>query len=101
MSAGLFHHSVAGVNENDDQVGVAGARDHIAGILDMARRVGDDEFSPGSRKIFIGYVDGDSLLPLGTQSVGEESEIDLTVFLVAALPFEGFQLIGQYAFAVV
>ena len=42
----------------------------------MSRRVGDDELAPRRGKVAIGDVDGDALLPLGAQAVGEEREID-------------------------
>src|SRR6185312_4103660 len=70
MPARLFRDAVSGIDEDDDQIGIAGAGDHVAGILDMARRIGDDELAPRRREIFVGHVDGDTLLALGAKTVG-------------------------------
>src|SRR5882757_1423298 len=101
MPAGLFNHSVAGIDKGDYQAGVGGAGNHVPGILDMTRCIGDDEFPPGSREIFIRDIDGDPLFALGAEPVGEQGQIDLSVFLVTALLFEGGQLVGKDALAVI
>jgi len=92
---------VCSVDEDNDEVGVRGAGDHVAGILDMTRGVGNDEFTPRRRKIFVGDVDGNALFPFGAQAIREEGQVDPAVLFVAALPFECFQLVGQNAFAIV
>jgi hypothetical protein len=49
----------------------------------VARTVGDDEPPPRRREVAVGDVDGDALLALGAQAVGQQREVDLAV---AALP---------------
>src|SRR5437773_1034108 len=49
------------------QVGRGGPGDHVAGVLDVAGGVGDDELPPRRREVPVGDVDGDALLPLGPQ----------------------------------
>ena len=39
-------------------------------------RVGDDELAPRRGEVAIGHVDGDALLALGLQAVGEQGEVD-------------------------
>ncbi len=39
-------------------------------------RVGDDELAVGGGEVAVGYVDGDALLALGAQAVGELGEVD-------------------------
>ena len=42
----------------------------------MAGGVSDDEFSFGGGEVAVGDVDGDALLALGLEAVGEEGEVD-------------------------
>jgi hypothetical protein len=50
---------------------------HVARILLVAGRVGDDEGAPRRGEIAVGHVDSDALLALGFQPVEQQSEIDL------------------------
>ena len=74
---GLRHHAVAGIDENDRQVAGARAGGHVAGVLLVTRRVGDDELALGGREIAISHVDRDALLTLGLQPVGEQRGIEI------------------------
>ena len=69
----------AGVDEHDGDVGGRGSGGHVAGVLLVARGVGDDELAFGGGEIAVGDVDGDSLLALGLEAVGEEGEVDVAV----------------------
>ena len=51
---------------------------HVAGVLDVARGVGDDEFTRGRGEVAVGDIDRDALLALGAQAVGEQREVDHT-----------------------
>jgi hypothetical protein len=82
VPAGLLDHALAGVDEHDRQVGGRGAGHHVAGVLDVARGVGDDELALRRGEVAVGDVDRDALLALGAQAVGEQREVDV---LVAAL----------------
>jgi hypothetical protein len=81
VPAGLRQHAVAGVDQNDGQIGRGCAGRHVARILLVARRIGDDEFAFRRREVAVGDVDGDALFALGAQAVGEQGEVD-----VAAMP---------------
>ena len=77
MAPGLFEHALARIDQQQREVGGRGAGDHVAGILLMPRRVGDDELALGGREEAIGDVDGDALLALGAEPVDQQREIDL------------------------
>jgi hypothetical protein len=83
VPAGLLDHAQPGVDEDDGEVRGRGAGDHVAGVLDVAGRVGDDELAFRGREVAVGHVDGDALLALGAEPVGEEREVD--VFVAALL----------------
>ena len=45
VPAGLLGQALAGVDEHQAEVGGRGAGDHVAGVLHVARGVGDDELA--------------------------------------------------------
>ena len=57
-------------------VGGRGAGDHVARVLLVARRVGDDELALVGGEEAVGDVDGDALLALGRQAVDQQREVD-------------------------
>jgi hypothetical protein len=59
------------------KLAVAGAGGHVARVLLVAGSVGDDEFALVGGEIPVGDIDGDPLLALGLEAVGEESQIDI------------------------
>ena len=77
MPPRLLDHSVACIDQHDGKIRRARARHHIARVLHMARRVGNDELALWRRKISVCHVDGNSLLTLGTQAISEVGEIHL------------------------
>ena len=74
---GLRQDAVAGVDENHRQVARRSARGHVARVLLVPGRIGDDEFAFRGRKIAVGHVDGNALLAFGLQAVGQQGEVDL------------------------
>ena len=77
VAAGLFDHALARIDEDDGKVGGRGAGHHVARVLDVAGRIGDDELAPRRREVAVGHVDRDALFALGAQAVGEQREIDV------------------------
>ena len=67
----------------------------------MAGRVGDDEFAPRRGEVAVGDIDGNALLALGFQAVGEEREIDHGVTAAAGAFLHGEELVLEDAFGVV
>ena len=67
--------ALARVDEHDREVGGRRAGDHVARVLHVAGRVGDDELAPRRREVAVGDVDRDALLALGAQAVGQQREV--------------------------
>ena len=76
MPARLSQHSVARVDQYDRQFGGRRSGRHVARILLVTGRVGDDELPPSRRKIAISDINGNALLPLGAQTIRQQREID-------------------------
>ncbi len=76
MPPRLLQHAVARVDQDHGQIGGGRAGGHVARVLLVPRRVGDDEFAPRRGEIAIRDVDGDALLPLGAQAVRQQRKID-------------------------
>jgi hypothetical protein len=76
MATGLGQHALAGVDQDDGQVGGRGGGDHVAGVLLVARGVGDDVLAGAGAEIAVGDVDGDALFALGLQAVGQQREVN-------------------------
>src|SRR5258707_390252 len=70
MQARLHQYALARVDEHHGCIGSRCARSHIARVLLVPRRVGDDEFTPRRREVTIGDIDGDALFALGAEAVG-------------------------------
>jgi hypothetical protein len=87
--------AVARIDQKHGQIGGGGAGCHVAGVLLVARRVGDDELALVGRKEAVGDVDRDALLALGLQPVDQQRQIDVladrAVFL--RIPLKRRQLI--------
>ena len=75
VAPGLLDDALARVDEDDRQVGGRGAGDHVARVLHVAGRVGDDELRRAGGEVAVGDVDRDPLLALGAQPVGEQRQV--------------------------
>ena len=73
----LRQHALARIDQEDGEIGVRGAGRHVAGVLLMAGRVGDDELALVGGEEAVGDVDGDALLALGLEAVDQQREIDV------------------------
>jgi hypothetical protein len=101
VPAALLDHAGAGIDEDDGEVGRRGARHHVARVLHVPGGVGDDELAARRREVAIGDVDGDALLALGAQAVGEVGEIDLAAAGDVGGALEGLELVLHERFGVV
>ncbi len=77
VAAGLGEDAVLGVDEEDGEIGGRGAGRHVAGVLNVAGGIGDDEAAVLGGEIAVGDVDGDALLALGGQAIDDEGEVEL------------------------
>jgi len=101
VAAGLLEHALAYVHQQHQHVGGGRAGDGVAGVLHMAGAVREHEAAFRSGEVAVGDVDGDALLALGSQAVGEQGEIDIGQATVLADSFHGGQLVGQDRLGVV
>ena len=76
-------------------VGGRGARDHVARVLDVPRRVGELEAAPRRDEGAVGDVDRDPLLALGAEAVGEQREVDVAVAAALARLLDVLELVGE------
>src|SRR5262249_4414712 len=93
VAARLRQDTARGVDQYHGQIGGRGAGGHVAGVLLVAGRIGDDEFALGRLEIAVGDVDGNSLLALGAQTVGKQRKVDGPAGAVDAALADGGQLI--------
>jgi hypothetical protein len=73
----LFQHAVAGIDQDDGQVGGRGPGGHVPRVLLVAGGVGDDELALVGAEVAVGHVDRNALLPLVFEAVSEEGQVDL------------------------
>ena len=79
VAAGLSLHPAPGVDQDDGQIAGGRAGGHIAGVLLVARAVGNDEFALVGAEIAISHVDGNALLPLRLQAIHQQGQVYLLV----------------------
>ena len=93
----LGEQPLARVDEQDGEIGARGARRHVARVLLVAGRVGDDEAALVGLEIAVGDVDRDALLALGLEPVDEQGEIDRLAgrAVLDRIPFERRDLIVE------
>ena len=86
----LLQHALARIDQDHRAVRGRGAGHHVAGVLLVARGVGDDELALFGGEEAVGDVDGDALLALGGKPVDQQREVDLFTLGARALGV-GFQ----------
>ena len=101
VAAGLLLDAMAYVDQEDDDVGGAGAGDGVAGVLHVAGAVREDERPLGCGEVAVGDIDRDALLALGPQAVGEQREVCGCEAAVTADPLDGVELVGEHGLRVV
>ena len=77
VATALRQHPEARVEQDDGDVGGRRPRGHVARVLHVAGRVGEDVLAPLGGEVAVRDVDGDALLALGGEAVGEEREVDV------------------------
>ena len=76
MAARLLDDAVARIDQQDGELRGRRGRDHVARVLLVARRVGDDELALRRGEVAVRDVDGDALLALGGQAVGQQRKVE-------------------------
>ncbi len=77
VAQGLLGQPGLGIDQQQREFGIRGAGHHVAGILFVAGRVGDDEGALRRAEIAIGDVDGDALLALGLEAIEQQCVIEI------------------------
>ena len=101
VALGLRDDALARVDQHDRQVGRRGAGDHVARVLLVPGRVGDDEAPLRGREVAVGDVDRDPLLALGAQAVGQQREVEEVVAHALAGLLDVRELVGEDLLGVV
>ena len=97
----LLGQALAGIDEHEPEVGGRGTGDHVAGVLHVPGGVGDDELARGCREVAVGHIDGDALLTLRAQPVGQQREIDIVMTLGLRGLLDRLELVGEDRLAVI
>jgi hypothetical protein len=77
MAPGLHQHPFAGIDQDDCELRRGGAGRHVAGVMLVSRRVGDDKRPLVGGEEAVSDVDGDALLALRLETVDQQREIDV------------------------
>ena len=96
VPAGLAQHTGARVDQQDRDVGVGRAGEHVAGVALVAGCVGQDVAAGGGGEEPVGDVDRDALFAFGAQAVGQRGQVGDTLFVG-----DGFQVVQRQAVGVV
>jgi hypothetical protein len=91
----LLQHAVASVDEDHREVRCGSAGDHVARVLHVPGCVRDDELAPWRREVAVGDVDGDPLLTLRSQAVGQQGQVGVAVAALAARALDRLELVGE------
>ena len=78
VSACLGQDTVSRIDQNDGQVRSAGACCHVACVLLVAWRIGNDEFAFRGTEVPIGDINGDALLTLSLQAVCKQRGVEFS-----------------------
>ena len=101
MSARLLDDAVPRIDQHDGHVGRRCASDHVARVLLVAWRVGDDEVALRGGEVAVGHVDGDALLAFGAQAIGQQRQVHLAVAVAATGARHCRQLVFEHRLGVV
>ena len=103
MAARLRQDALARVDQDDGEFGGGGAGRHVARILLMAGRIGNDEGAFVRAEIAIGDVDGDALFALRRKTVEQQREIEIGALRaeLLAVALQGLQLVFEDAARVI
>jgi len=97
----LLDDAVPRIDEDERELGRRCPGHHVAGVFHVPRGVGEDERATRRREVAIGDVDGDALLALGAEAVGEQCEVDRLVPLGGARPLDRGEGVGEDRLGVV
>ena len=80
MANRLITNALRGVDEQDSHVCLARSDGHVAGVLLVSRRVGEDCPTPRRQiHVAVSNVNRDALFTFGLKTVGQLRKVDLSV----------------------
>ena len=101
VAPALLGDALAGVEQDQRDVGRRGPGHHVPGVLDVPGGVRDDELAARGREVAVRDVDRDALLALGAQAVGQERQVREVVAAVQRHALHGLELVAEQRLAVV
>ena len=103
MSASLGEHPLSSIDKDDGNIGGRCAGDHVAGVLLVTGRVGNDELSRLSREEPVSDVDRDSLLALSRQTIEQQRKVEVTTLRtnLARVCFQRLEVVVEHQVRVV
>ena len=72
VTARLRQNALGRIKQDNGYVSRRCARDHIACVLLVARRIGDDKAAVGRGEITVSNINGNALLALGDQAICQQ-----------------------------
>ena len=93
VASGLLLEPRRGVENDQSDVGVAGTRCHIRGVLHVSRAVGNHKLALGGGRVAVGHVNRDALLALGAKTVGHKAEVEVAHAALLARGLDGRELV--------
>ncbi len=100
VALGLFHHAIAGIDEQDDDFRRGHACDRISGVLHVTWGIRKDETALVSGEIPVGDVNGNALFAFGAQAVDKQRKIQTIEAAFRRGRCHGFQLVRQHRLGV-
>ena len=95
VTARLRDDACAGIHQDDGEISRRTAGNHVARILFVSRRVGNDEFAVVRAEVTIRHVDGNTLFAFRLQAVQQQGIVDVVTCIADAfaVTFQCIQLV--------
>ena len=90
VATGLGQYAGLRIDQDDGDVRGRCSGGHVARVLFVPRRVGDDELAVIRCEEPVGHINGDALLPFRSEAIDEQGKTN-----VAALGAMAFGVVGQ------
>src|SRR5438093_10101969 len=94
MTACLLSERLPRIEQDDSEVRLGRAGDHVARVLRMAGTIDEDELPAWSAEVAVRDIDGDPLLALSAQAVGDEGDVGVRVTTLLARALHSAELVA-------
>ena len=89
----LLSNTITSINNYKRGIGSRRPGNHIAGVLNVAGSISNNELAFRRCEITVSHVDGNSLFAFGSKSIGNQSQVYMFVSTLDTGTFYGFKLI--------